>query len=263
MGFFGKVKEGIIKTGKGISAEIERREELRRQKLQILNQLDMNQLKKVCKDYGIGEPLNYDPVVYAVEGRKERFTLTRNHYANHIISKMTLDQIRSIGEKLRVNLPEVETKVEPLIIKEPIELVEEEPEPEAVQEKPKSADKDKELVKKIIQQIEAYKPNKVFNKEAEYENVLYARLEMMFPNIEQQYPYGDTRIDLKIGRIGIEIKKNPDIGEMKRLFTQIYDFSKFFKHIIVVIYDARDRKSISDLKRKIKELNLQATVLER
>lgn len=272
MGFLGKVKEGIVKTGKSISAEMERSEELRRQKLQVLDQLEMNQLKKICKDYGLGEPLNYDPydpALYALTGEKQRFTLTRNHYINHIISNMTLDQIRNIGEKLRVNVPEVPTKeVEPIIIKEPIETIEEsrpetEPEPKTVKTKPKAVDKDAETLKKIIYEIKEFQPKKVFNKEAEYENTLYARLEVFFPHIEPQYPCANSRIDIKIDKFGIEIKNHPDQNEINRLIGQIRSYRPFFKHIVVVIFNPKDYKAIKFLKQQIKEMELAVSVIEK
>lgn len=117
MGFLGKISEGIKKGVDGVQKEMQRREEIKRQKLQILNQLDMNQLKKVCKDYGIGEPLNYDQATYMLNGRKIRFTLTRNHYSGYIMNHMTLDQIRSMGEKLKLIVPEITPiKEEPIIM---------------------------------------------------------------------------------------------------------------------------------------------------
>jgi len=255
MGFLGKVKEGIVKTGKSISAEMERREELRRQKLQILDQLDMKDLKKICRDYGIGEPLNYDQLEYAVSGTKTRFTLTRNHYINHIISSMTLNQIRSIGEKLRINIPEIPSKeVEPLIIKEPTESIEETKE---------ATNKDEEELKKIIQKIKEFQPKKVFVKEAEYENTLYSWLSAFFSKIDYQYPCANSRIDMKISSFGIEIKNHPDQNEVNRLIGQLRSYKLFFKHIIVVIFNPRDIKAIKFLKEQIKEMDLAVTVIEK
>lgn len=253
MGILGKIKDGIVKTGKDISAEIERREEIRKQKLQILNQLDMNQLKKICKNYGIGEPASY--IINPITGEKERFTLTRNHYANHIIGNMSLDQIRGIGEKLRVNVPEIQTKVEPVIIKEPTEPVVEEPK--------EPTNEDTEKLKKIIQEIKEFKPKTVFKKEAEYENTLYTRLEVFFPNIEFQVPYANSRIDIKIDGFGIEIKNHPDQNEINRLIGQLISYKRFFKHIIVVIFNPKDFKAIKYLKEQIKELNLAVTIIEK
>lgn len=255
MGFFNKVKDSIVKTGKDISAEIERRQEIRRKKLQILNQLDMKELKRVCKNYGIGQPLNYDPVIYAVEGKKVKFTLTRNHYINHIINKMTLEQISNVGQKLRVEVPEIyeEEKVEPVIIKETAEEIE----PEA--EEP--TDKDKKKYDAILKQIKAFRPSRVFKKEAEYENTLYSRLEVFFPQIEQQVPFANSRIDLKIDKFGIEIKNHPDQNEINRLVGQLLSYRKYFKHIIVVIFNPKDMKAIKYLKEQIKEFKLAVTVI--
>jgi hypothetical protein len=266
MGFLGKVKEGIVKTGKSISAEMERREELRRQKLQVLDQLEMSQLKKICKDYGISEPLNYDPALYALTGEKERFTLTRNHYINHIISKMTLDQIRSIGEKLRVNIPEVTKIEEPLKIAQPteeVEITETSEEPEKAEAKLKTVNKDEEKLKEIIKQIKEVTPKKAFEKESEYENTVYTRLQVFFPNIEPQYSCANSRIDMKVDKFGIEIKNHPDQNEINRLIGQLRSYRPFFKHIIVVIFNPKDFKAIKFLKEQIKEMELAVTVIEK
>lgn len=267
MGILGKLKEGIVSTGKNISAEMKRREEIKRQKLQILNQLDMNDLKKVCKNYGIGEPASY--VENPITGEKERFTLTRNHYTNYIMSKMTLDEIRSMGEKLRLNvpdLPENVEEVEPIRMAQPteeIEVTETSEEPEITEVKPKPVNKDEEELKRIIQLIKRFEPKKVFMKEAEYENTLYSWLNAFYLKIDFQYPCANSRIDMKIGKFGIEIKNHPDQNEINRLIGQLRSYRPFFKHIIVVIFNGRDLKAIKFLKEQIKEMDLAVTVIEK
>ncbi len=277
MGFLGKLSEGIKKGVDGVQKEMQRREEIKRQKLQILNQLDMNQLKKVCKDYGIGEPLNYDQATYMLNGRKIRFTLTRNHYSGYIMNRMTLDQIRSMGKKLRLIVPEItsiqeepiimetshEENIEPIIITKSTKSSQKASEnQETDEEEPKAlVSKHEEKLKEIIKQIEAFRPNKVFNKESEYENTLYTRLEVFFPNIEQQVPFANSRIDIKIDGFGIEIKNHPDQNEINRLVGQLISYKKFFRHIIVVIFNPRDLKALKYLKEQIKDMGLAVTIM--
>jgi rubrerythrin len=269
MGILGKIKNGIVSTGKSISAELERQAEVRRQKTQILNQLDMNGLKKVCKNYGIGEPLNYDPMEYQLTGQKTKFTLTRDHYINYIINNMTLAEIRSMGEKLRLNVPDLPEKVEevePIRMAQPteeVEAIETSEEPETVEAKPKPVNKDEEELKRIIQLIKRFEPKKVFSKEAEYENTLYSWLNAFYPKIDFQYPCANSRIDMKISKFGIEIKNHPDQNEVNRLIGQLRSYRPFFKHIIVVIFNGRDLKAIKFLKEQIKEMDLAVTVIEK
>ena len=253
MGLLNNIKKGIKETVNEVSKEVEKRKEIRRQKLRILNQLEMKDLKKVCKNYGIGKPYAYDPAEYMLTGKKVKIKLTRNHYVNHIISSLTLEQIKIIAEKLRIRIPETK-KVEPLIIKEPSEKI---------KKLKKATSKDEEELKKIIQVIKDFKPKKIFKKEAEYENTLYTRLEVFFPNIEYQVPYANSRIDIKIRGFGIEIKNHPDQNEINRLIGQLMSYRRFFKHTIVVIFNPKDFKAIKFLKEQIKELNLAATVIEK
>ncbi len=268
MGFLGDLKKGLIDTGKGISAEIARQQDIRRQKLQVLNQLDMCQLKKICKNFGIGQPCDYDQAAYMLNGRRVKITLTRDHYSNYIIGHMTLEQIKGIGEKLGINIPENPLKViKPVIISEPEETIEsvssksesKTVNPENIQQR--KVNKEEEKLKEIMKQIEVFRPNKVFNKESEYENTLYTRLEVFFPNIEQQVPFANSRIDIKIDGFGIEIKNHPDQNEINRLVGQLLSYRKYFKHIIVVIFNPKDMKSIKYLKEQIKEFSLAVSVI--
>lgn len=270
MGFLDKVKSGVKtvagEVGKEIEKEKERQrqgQERRRQKLQILNQLDMSGLQKMCKNMGIGEPIDYDPIEYSLYGKKTRFKLTRDHYVNHIINKLTVDQIRGYAEKMRINVPEIEQKIEPVIIKEPTEDVDTENEPEKVEDKPKVVNKDEEKLKKILHEIKELRPKRAFEKESEYENTVYTRLEVFFPNIESQVSFANSRVDIKIDKFGIEIKNHPDQNEINRLIGQLISYRRFFKHIIVVIFNPKDYKAIKYLKEQIKELNLAVTIIEK
>jgi hypothetical protein len=104
-------------------------------------------------------------------------------------------------------------------------------------------------------------PKTTFRKEAEYENQLYVRLETYFPDLENQVPFANSRIDIKIGGFGIEVKNHPDQNEINRLVGQLLSYKRFFKHIIIVIFNPRDAKSIGYLKKTINEQNLAVTVI--
>lgn len=74
-------------------------------------------------------------------------------------------------------------------------------------------------------------------------------------------PFANSRIDIKIDGFGIEIKNHPDQNEINRLVGQLISYKKFFKHIIVVIFNPRDLKAIKYLKEQIKDMGLAVTVM--
>jgi hypothetical protein len=263
MGFLDQVGKAIKETGQGIAKEIDRRQQIANTKKRILSRFEMNELKNICKSYGIGDPPLF--VEDMITGEKHKEPITRERYINRIMNKLTLDEIKNFSEKHRIRIHDViesETPiVKPIIIKERVEPKEE----IKTEEIKRVTEKDEEVEKlqKIISTINDFTPKKIFRKEAEYESTLFTRLETFFPDVEYQVPYANSRIDIKIGSFGIEIKNHPDQNEINRLLGQIISFKRFFKHIIVVIFNPRDLKPIDYLKSQISELNLPVTVIKK
>jgi hypothetical protein len=120
------------------------------------------------------------------------------------------------------------------------------------------------MLKEIIHSIKEFKPNKIFKKESEYESNLCTWLSAHFQNkVETQYYCANSKIDLKIGKFGIEIKNHPDQNEINRLVGQLLSYRKFFSYIIVVIFNPTDFKAIKFLNEQIKEYNLNVNVIEK
>ena len=217
----------------------------------------MKDLKNICESYGIGEPSPYETNI--ITGERTKIKVNREHFINRVMDKLTLQQIKNFAQKHRVPIPTIEEPTQPLIIQQKTGLEDTAPAlPSGQVENP-----DEEKLKKIIAAIKEYSPHKQFEKEADYENTLFARLQIFFPEIEAQVQYPNSRIDIKIGKFGIEIKNHPDQNEINRLVGQLASYRRFFKHVIVVIFNARDDRAITYLKKQIKEFGLAASVISK
>ncbi len=64
----------------------------------------MAQLKGICKSYGIGEPSPYEE---DINGKKHKITLTRTHYLDYALKRLSLEQIKNFAEKNRIQVYEI------------------------------------------------------------------------------------------------------------------------------------------------------------
>jgi hypothetical protein len=258
MDIFKKMGKSVKKAGKAVLDEVKSRQEISRTKRSILHNFEMKDLKGICKAYGIGEPSTY--VEDIITGEKSRRKVTREDYIDWIIEKLSLEQIKNFAQKHRIQLPEtVKEPIQPLVIQPKTEL-------ETTAEvlpSGQAENLDEEKLKRIIAIIKEFSPKAQFKKEAEYENTLFTRLQTFFPEIEFQVPYANSRIDIKIGGFGIEIKNHPDQNEINRLVGQLISYKRFFKHVIIVIFNPRDDRSLNYLKKIIKEYELAASVISK
>ena len=105
MGFWDKVGSSIKEVSKNISEDIKKRQEIKQIKKQILDRFEVNELKKICKDYGIGEPLPHTE--NPLNGEKYKRVVTREHFIDRIINHLTLDQIKNFCEKNRIKIYDI------------------------------------------------------------------------------------------------------------------------------------------------------------
>lgn len=254
MGILNQIGKSIKKAGENVAKGIEERQRIKQNKRQLLEKFGMKELKGICQFYGIKEPSPFRHDIF--DGKKYKVDVTRDDYIDKIVKNLEADQIENYAQRYRIPLPELEKPVEPLVIQERTELEEES---QVLTQETLNADEEK--LKMIIKVIQEFQPRKVFEKESEYENTLAVRLETFFPEVETQVPYANSRIDIKIGKFGIEVKNHPDQNEINRLIGQLISFKRFFIHVIIVIFNPRDAQITSYLKKQLKELGLAATVI--
>lgn len=90
-------------------------------------------------------------------------------------------------------------------------------------------------------------------KEADLENALIHYLSNDYPDIRRQLACEDARIDAVIDRIGIEIKYQPDSGELDRLYGQTEKYLKKLDHVILVIGYERSSESTERFRKMLEE----------
>jgi hypothetical protein len=103
----------------------------------------------------------------------------------------------------------------------------------------------------IIQRIREFTPYRRPSKEKELEIMLVTHLRHWYPEIRTQLTYERATIDAQIGKIGIEIKLQPDEGELDRLYGQIDKYLDNLDSVIAVIFNERSRESIESFMRRL------------
>jgi len=179
---------------------------------------------------------------------KKGFNFVLGKLKKGVRERIEIKSLKAIEEK------EVELKKE--VIEEPKEIVViKERKPEVKEELP-------ELIR-IIKLLEEFEPRKRYEDEEMYEEVISTYLERDFSRqIEHQFRIGSTRVDLKVGKIGIEIKRLTSINELNRLVGQITAYKSFFDHIIVVVFNVGvSKREILSVDDRMKELGLPVTMI--
>ena len=259
MSFWKKVGESIKKTAKTIGEEIKTRQEISKTKRRILNKFEMKDLKRICKDYGIGEPSKYEEDFITGERRKR--TVTREHYINRIMSRLSLEQIKNFADKHRIDTWDI-VKEE----KKPIRRSEE------IKEQPKEKKVTKIEIKRqsefdsILEDIEnEFEPEECRNEE-DFEKQLVQYLKYKLPNsVKRQVTTRKGTIDLVIdNKYAIELKIADNRSKLRDTKGQIHDYLKVFNELAVIILDVGKlrRSEIKEYVDDYQELGAKVIVLE-
>jgi hypothetical protein len=105
----------------------------------------------------------------------------------------------------------------------------------------------------LLEEIKRFNPHKKPDSERELETMLLSYLTHSHSNIEVQQTYERARIDARIGKIGIEIKYQPNSGELDRLYGQVEKYLRYLDKIIVVIGYEKTRESIQSFQPRIEK----------
>jgi len=248
MGFWKKIGESIKKTGKAIAEEIKTRQEIARIKRRILDRFEMKDLKKICKDYGIGEPLPYEEDPFT--GKRYKIRITRDHYIDRIMSKLTLEQIKSFAHKNRIDIWD--------IIKEERERVPKISEVERAISKEEKITKIEikrqtefesilELIERDFQDIVAdlnIRDEKEFRKHL----VVFLRAKLPNKTIEEEVKTRKGNVDILIdNKYALELKYADNKKTLDSGVAEVRRYRELFPHIAVVILDV-NKLSVSTLR---------------
>ena len=95
------VGTGMNNVATKTANEIKRRQAVTRAKTRILDKFEMQQLKGICKAYGIGEPSPFeeDPI----SGKRKKRTLSGSDYKDYIFNNLKLSQIKEYADRNRMH----------------------------------------------------------------------------------------------------------------------------------------------------------------
>ena len=141
-------------------------------------------------------------------------------------------------EGFKLILDRVEDKIYDLI--KIVKLKEEKPEIAKVESITKET-KTPEL-KQIISEIKRFAPPKRPKRERELDNMLVSYLSAFY-DVRTKQTYERARIDAQIGKIGIEIKYEPNASEFDRLYGQVEKYLRHLDYVIAVIGYERSKEN--------------------
>lgn len=196
----------------------------------------MNDLKRICRDYGIGEPSPYwvDPLT----GEKSRITITRDHYVDWIIDRLSLEQIKNFCDKRKIKIWDI---LEEKVSKPTPSITEVAKEPTTTESEivEQAAQMDiKSDLDSILDSIKGFEPEPVRDEE-DFEKQLFQFLKLKYPNqVERQVETREGKIDIVINGIyALELKIADSRGKLRDLIGQLYSYKKVYDNVSVVLLD--------------------------
>lgn len=256
MGIFGELGNSIKKGIKNISDNIDKGQEIIRTKRQILSRYEMNDLRKICKDYGIGEPLSYEEDI--LTGDKHKRIVTREHFVNRVINKLTLDQIKTFSDKNKIKIWDILKEEKPMITEiskvEKVKDIQEEPEQKVttIEVKRQSEfDAILEDIEKNFQIVDNVHDESDFKKQLaqflinRYNNRL---------SIESPNPKGRTDILIN-NKYLLELKIAKQKEQLRNLIGQINDYKKVYTNLAVILLDVGEMTSL-EIKERLEDYEL-------
>lgn len=246
------VGKGVLVTGKTIKKGIDDNIERQRQKKILFSNFTISDFKKICGEYGIGEPSSYDEDF--ITGEREKIVLKRDDWEDYVEGKLNIEQIEEFCKRHRIRIPETyqgkksfkpqQTQSEPRIERqsidrEPIYEAPKSQEPKIQSEpfvQPIRSDSEFEKILQIIQ--EKFEPEESRD-EKELEKQLTQILKLLLPNkIDRQSNTAKGRIDIVIdGKYGLELKIANSSSILRALKGQVQDYKKVLDEVAIVLLD--------------------------
>jgi len=234
MSFWKRVGESIKKTSQNISEEIKTRQEITRTKRQILNIFEIGELKRICKDYGIGTPSKYEENL--ITGERHKRTITREHYINIIMSRLALEQIKNFSDKHRIKIWDIVKGDKG--ITESIKI--EKQKGMGSRKKGTTTEiKGKSEFDDILEDIKKHFELEHVRDEDDFEKQLIQFLKTKYPNrVKRQVDTRKGKIDIVIdNRCAIELKIADGKGKLRNLLGQVHSYKKVYEEVAVILLD--------------------------
>jgi hypothetical protein len=201
----------------------------------IIQEFDLRELMKMCLYFNVGKP---HPVGYNSKDELVFYKPEHQDWAKHAFKRISLEQLKEYAKKknkLPFTIVDLEKKYK-------LERLEKYPEYETDERTVLSVNSsiqyDEQLVEKLIEAIEEFKPVKFFKNEELYHTNLYTYLCEKIPGeIGFEEQRGRSRPDIVVGDIAIEVKGPTDSQGLVTIADKINRYSQHFDYIIVVLFD--------------------------
>jgi hypothetical protein len=246
MSILGKLGDALKQSGKNISDNIIRDQEIRATKNQILDLFMVDDLKKICYDYGIGKPSPYE--VDNFTGQRRKIDLRKRDYVHYVANRLTIEQVINFCRKNRISIPS-ELYANATKLDAPITY-------EKQNEEIVSDSDEFELILDYIEH--EFKPSKLnVRDERDFENVLFNILENHYPGrIESQVKTANGKIDIVIDtKYGIELKLADNVGVLRNLIGQIIFYKKDYDRVAIVLLVDNNIIPEIEIKKYLEEYN--------
>lgn len=243
-------------------------------KRDILDRLEIDDIKGVCKAYGVGEPSQWQEDF--LTGQRTRRKVTREHWVALAYNDVKLDQLVSYCQKKRLRIEDILAKMEPG--RTPPET---QASPERVvftpaispptQPRPISPSiptpqvPGKGPLETLIAILKEFTPEE-FRDEPELQKqlALYLKLRNV-GHVEREVQSTKGKIDVVVdGKFAIELKLAENSQKLRGLVSQAMDYRKLYSHVIALIVDvgALGPKELEERIQDLKNLGVMAIVIE-
>jgi len=273
MGFFDKLAGSVKETGKNISQELKRRQELYNTKQRILDRFDLDDLKKICRAYGVQEPQGIQENIFT--GQKSRYKVTRDDYINKVINNLSLEQIKNFSDKHKIKIWDIikeHEKASILDIQKVDSLIN--PSSQSNVSTPISPEKEVTTIdikkqsefEAILESIENdFEPEDVRD-ENDFEKQLTQFLKIKYPDrVKRQVDTPKGKIDILIDdRYVIELKIADSKIKLRDLVGQVTSYKKVYCDIAIALLDVGklSRSEIKEYVDDYEQIGVKTIVLE-
>ena len=225
----------------------------------------MKHLKRICKDYGIGQPPQYKEDFITGERRKR--TLRREDYIAYIHRRLSLEQIQQYAQKHKIKVYDIIGEKSEKMVKTP------------QRKEGYSKIKDEQVTKievkrqskfeELLGLIEGDFQDAIYDLKISDEKSLNQQLVMFLrmtfsENIESEVPTEKGRVDILIdGKYALELKYADNKSTLDKGIAEVKRFSKLFNFVAVIIFDINilSINTIIEYKKDYEDLGAEVIIL--
>lgn len=235
MGFLQDLGRSLRKIEKNISENIQETQRVNSLKRAILDRFEMNDLKGICRGYGIAEPEPF--TIDQFTKKKSSRTVTREHYIERVFNDLKLDQIKSYCHKNRIMIDDLL----PRDTGRDAHKTNHTKEGSSVSNTSRKESQEESEFDAILSSIKNdFEPEPVRD-EKDFENQLIQFLKLRYPGrVQRQVETHEGKIDLVVdGKYALELKIAEVKSVLRDLVGQVHSYKKVYDDVGVVLLDVK------------------------